>query len=383
MRRIPLGWLQLWKEKARFGVAISGVAFAVVLILVALGFRESMFESATRYHSKLLYDIALFSPESQFIVRPQAFSRRRLYQALAVPGVQSVSPVYIDQAVWKNPITFAGRAIFVIGFDPADPVLDARGVVENFEEIKVRDVALFDEGSRPEFGPIVERFRAGSLTSVEVNDREIDIAGLFEMGSSFGIDGALITSDVTFLRLFPGRLPGLINLGLIRVEAGGDVEEVRAVVRRELPADVLVLTKPEFIARERAYWGATTPIGYVFALFAIVGFVVGTIIVYQILFANVSDHRAEYATLKAMGHSNAYLSRVVLEQALILAVLGYIPGYVICTWLYQAAAEATQLPIYMTHLRAGVVLLLTISMCVVSGVSSLRLVRKADPADIF
>ena len=118
----PLGWLQLWKRKARFGVALCGVSFAVVLILMQLGFRESMFESATRYHARLLYDIALFSPESQYIISPESFSIRRLYQVLGLDEVESVSPVYIHLADWKNPYNHRGRRIFVIGFELAEAV---------------------------------------------------------------------------------------------------------------------------------------------------------------------------------------------------------------------------------------------------------------------
>ncbi len=146
---------------------------------------------------------------------------------------------------------------------------------------------------------------------------------------------------------------------------------------------MLVFTKKQFIARERAYWGASTPIGYVFAFGAIVGFIVGAIIVYQILFADVSEHISEYATLKAMGYSNVYLSGVVIQQALILALLGYLPAFAVCLWLYDAAAEATRLPVYMTAARALGVLAATVAMCCLSGLSAMRVVWKADPAEIF
>jgi putative ABC transport system permease protein len=192
-----------------------------------------------------------------------------------------------------------------------------------------------------------------------------------------------VTSDVNFLRLFPDQPRGVIHLGLIQLRQGADVDRVRDEIDDMLPADVLVFTKEQFIARERAYWGAATPIGYVFAFGAIVGFVVGAIIVYQILFADVSEHLSEYATLKAMGYSNAYLSGVVIQQALILALLGYLPAFGVCIWLYGAAAEATRLPVYMTAARALGVLGATVAMCCLSGLSAMRVVWKADPAEIF
>lgn len=381
--RLPLGWLQLWKEKTRFAVALSGVAFAAILILMQLGFRESMFEGATRYHSQLVYDIALFSPESQYIVAPESFSIRRLYQVAGLHEVESVSPIYIRRATWKNPYNFRGRAIVVIGFDIADRIFDKPGILDNLDTISLQDTLLFDDKSRPEYGPIAADFRAGREIENELNHRSIKIGGLFSLGTSFGIDGTLVTSDVNLLRIFPDQPRGVIHLGLIQLREGADVDRVRDEIDDLLPPDVLVFTKEQFIARERAYWGATTPIGYVFAFGAVVGFIVGAIIVYQILFADVSEHVSEYATLKAMGYSNAYLSGVVIQQALILALLGYLPAFVVCIWIYDAAAEATRLPVYMTAARALGVLGATVAMCCLSGLSAMRVVWRADPAEIF
>jgi putative ABC transport system permease protein len=381
--KIPLGWLQLKKEKLRFAVALLGVAFAVILILMQLGFREAMFGSAVRYHEHLRYDIALLSPEMAFIVQPRSFSNRRLYQARGVTGVASVSPIYLALGQWKNPVSHEMRSIFVVGIEPADGALALPGVESQLARITVQDAVLFDDASRPEFGPIAERVRSGAPVSVELNNRQIHVAGLFSFGTSFGIDGSVVTSETNFLRIFANRQRGLIELGLVRVEPGQDPARVRDAIRAALPRDVLVLTRSEFVAKERAYWDASTPIGYVFAFGVLVGLVVGGIIVYQILFADVSDHLAEYATLKAMGYSNAYLSGVVIQQAVILAVLGYLPGIAICLLLYRISSRATLLPLEMTWERGVGVLALTVAMCAISALVALRKVRSADPADVF
>jgi putative ABC transport system permease protein len=383
MFKLPLGWMQLKKEKLRFAVALAGVGFAVILILMQLGFRESMFASAVRYHEAFRYDIALISPETAFIVAPRPFADRRLFQALSVPGVRSVSPVYLSQGFWKNPYTFAARQIFVLGIRTADASLDIPGLAPLLDRITREDVVLYDRAGRPEFGAIAEHFDAGDPVSAELNNRRVDVGGIFDFGTSFGIDGSVLTSDVNFLRIFPNRQRGEINLGLIRIEPSADPDRVAEALRRLLPADVLVLTKAEFIARERRYWGETTPIGYVFAFGVVVGVVVGGIIVYQILFSDVSDHLAEYATLKAMGYSNSYLSGVVLQQAVILAILGYLPGLGIALLLYRTAGQATRLPLAMTLERGIAVLVLTVAMCSVSALIALRKVRSADPADVF
>ena len=381
--RRPLGWLQLRHRPLRLLVALAGIGFAVLLILMQLGFRSALFESAVRFHERFRYDIALFSPDSVFIVRPQPFSIRRLYQTLAVEEVENITPVYIFPAVWKNPWNNDRRSINAIGLSPEDDALDAPGFSEALQKLTQQDTVIFDSESRPEFGAVVEALRDTGTLKTEINDREIDVVGLFEMGTSFGIDGTVIMSDDNWLRLFPERQRNEIHLGLIQLNEAADPNQVRDELQAYLPDDVLVLTKADFVERETNYWAAATPIGYVFAFGAIMGFVVGGIIVYQILFSDVSEHLNEYATLRAIGYSNRFVSGIVIQQALILALLGFIPGILISNGLYGTAAAATHLPIHMTLERALTVLLMTLVMCSISALLAVRKVRKLDPAEVF
>ena len=378
-----LGWLQLRHKPLRLAVALSGIAFAVLLIMMQLGFRSALFESAVRFHERFDYDIALFSPDSVFIVRPQPFSIRRLYQAVGFEAVEEVTPVYIFPSVWKNPWNNERRSINTVGFRPDDALLDLAGFEEARALLRRQDVVLFDRASRPEFGPVAEHFETGAPVVTEINDREIGVVGLFEMGTSFGIDGTVITSDDNWLRLFPDRPRSDIHLGLIRLKPGQDPARLRDALDEYLPDDVLVLTKPQFVQREKDYWNSATPIGYIFAFGAIMGFVVGAIIVYQILFADVSEHLNEYATLRAIGFSNGFVSGIVLQEAAILAVLGYLPGVAIVWWLYGKAAAATNLPLYITQERAVTVFLMTLAMCAISALMAVRKVRRLDPAEVF
>ena len=380
---MPLGWLQLKHKPLRLLVALSGISFAVLLIMMQLGFRSALFESAVRYHEHFDYDIALFSPDSVFIPRPQPFSIRRLYQTLGFDAVEGVTPVYIFPSVWKNPWNNQRLSIFTIGFKPDEPLLDIAGFDEVRKLLKKQDVILFDAGSRPEFGPVADTIESGEPLFTEINDREMEVVGLFEMGTSFGIDGAVITSDDNWLRLFPDRPRSEIELGLIRLKDGHDPDRVRDAMAEYLPDDVLVLTRQQFVQREKDYWNSATPIGYVFAFGAIMGFVVGAIIVYQILFADVSEHLNEYATLRAIGYKNRFVSGIVLQQAVILAVLGYLPGLAIVHWLYGKAAAATNLPLYITQERAFTVFLMTLAMCAISALLAVSKVGRLDPAEVF
>ena len=382
-KRIPLAWLQPSKEKARLSIALAGVAFAVILVSMQIGFQSSMYDSAIRYHHLFQYDLVMLSPSTPFIGYPESFSRRRLYQTLAVEQVEAVTPIYIRQGMWKNPWQHKRRGLLVVGFDPNHDILAISGVQENLDLLKLPDTALFDSASRPEFGPVAAKFQEQGEVKAEVNDRRIHVPALFHLGSSFGIDGSLITSDLNYQRIFPDRPAGFIELGLIHLSEDTDSVAVQQTLVSALEQDVEILTQTEFIERELEYWRTTTPIGYVFGFGAIMGLIVGCVIVYQILFADVSEHQAEYATLKAMGYKNSNLSTMVLNEAAILAVLGFIPGLLVTVVLYQGMAEATSLPIVMTFERGITVFLMTLGMCAISGLMALRKVRSTDPAEVF
>lgn len=380
---LSLAWRQLAREPMRMVVAGAGVAFAVTLIFMQLGFQRALFDSAVRLHTRLDGDMFLISRQSDYLVGMKPFSRRRLYQAGGFRGVESVHAIYTGLTAWKNPATHESRNIFAIGFDPKDSIIKIAGLTERLRDLQMPDVVLYDRLSRPEFGPVVSWFDAGRPVATEAAGRAVRVVGLFDLGTSFGIDGNLITSDINFLRILTYRSPGLIDIGLIRVAPGFDPQAVRDTLAASLPKDVLVLTKQQFAEREKHFWGTSMPIGFLFSFGAAMGLVVGTIIVYQILFADVSDHLTEYATLKAMGYTNAYLFAVVLQQAIILALLGYVPGLAISWELYRRARESTHLPLQLTLSVSAAVLGLTVLMCCISGAITLRKIRSADPAEIF
>ncbi|MGB0563529.1 MAG: ABC transporter permease DevC [Spirulinaceae cyanobacterium] len=381
--KTPLAWLQLTHERMRLVTAMAGISFANILMFMQFGFRDALFESSVVLHQKVEGDIFLLSPESTALIAMDTFSQRRLYQAMGVEGVSAIYPMYLDFALWKNPETKGTRGIMVIGINPVHDFLDFPGVAANAEVIKRTDVVLFDQASRPEFGPIAELFASQDLVQTEAAGRRLTVGGLFEMGASFGADGNIIVSDVTFQEIFPSRDRGLIEVGVIQLAPNASREAVLQTLRDKLPNDVMVFSKQEFIDFEKDYWQSGTAIGFIFTLGAAMGFVVGVVIVYQILYTDVADHLPEYATLKAMGYSNGYLLGVVFQEALILAVIGYIPGFGISSFLYVLTRNAASLPMIMTMGKAMTVGIMTLVMCLGSGAIAVRKLSAADPADIF
>jgi len=382
-RKTPLAWRQLMKEKTRLAVAVAGITFADMLMFIQLGFESALFDAAVKPHRNLQADLILINPQFQTLFSVKNFSRERLYQTLGYEGVQSVNSVYISTGQWRNPETRLERAILVWGVDPVQPAFKSPEINQNQDHLKQLYQVLFDQAGRPEYGAVGDIFKKTGKFDTELNSKAVFVKGLFTDGASFAADGNVITSDSTFLQLFPERKPDRIEVGLITLKPDANPEKVRSQLVNGLPKDVRVLTPEEFAKVERTYWEEGTGIGFIFGLGTAVGFIVGIVIVYQILYSDVSEHLPEYATLKAMGYTDNYLLGVLIQEALLLAILGFIPGFILSVGLYQVTYAATMLPIFMKMERAIQVWILTVIMCSVSGAIAMRKLRSADPADVF
>ncbi len=378
-----LAWLQLTREKPRFITAIAGITFACVLIFMQLGFLESLYVSSTRPHQLLNADLVLAHPRLQTFFSPISFPRQRLYQALGYQGVETVTAVRIGTIKWRNPLSSNIRSILVFGIDPAKEPFALPDVIANAHYLKLFNRILFDRLSRPEFGPIAELLASKGPLSVELNSKAVKVAGLFSIGASFAADGNAITSDTTFNYLFGKQSSNEIDLGLIKLAPEADKESVKRSLQKAYGNQVQVYSKSEFAEVEKKYWAESTGIGFIFTLGVFVGFIVGIVIVYQILYSDVADHLSEYATLKAIGFHDNYLLEVLALESVILALVGFIPAFLISIAMYFAAAEVTALPVFMTWQRAVLVFALALSMCVISGAIASRKLRYADPADVF
>ncbi|MEY4800400.1 MAG: DevC-like transporter permease component, partial [Cyanobacteriota bacterium] len=371
-RRIPLAWLLLTRQPVRLAVALAGIAFAGILMFMQLGFRDGLFDASVTIHRLFDTDLVLISPRSSSSVSMAGFPRRRLVQAMADPDVEGITPVHWNLLLWRNPDTKATRSILTLGFEPADPLFTDPSLAPKAKLLQDRGRVLFDELSRPEFGPVAEWFRSGRTVESEINGKKVRVAGLVGLGTSFGADGNLLTSQETYLQLLPNTPPGSIEVGLIRLRPGADADEVVERLKRDLPDDVSVLTKTGFIAFEQNYWRSSTSIGFIFTLGAAMGFVVGCVIVYQILYSDVSDHLPEYATLMAMGYRLPTLLGVVAREGILLAVFGYLPAYAAGQGLYLLVRNATQLPVSMNLTRALTVFIMILVMCMGSATLAMR-----------
>lgn len=388
MQRTPLALLNLIHDRKKFLTSMAGVAFAVLLMFLFTGFKNALYDSQTQLLEKLNGEIVIINRLKENMFVPRAFARRRLYQAQAFDGVDGAYALYLSDARWKNPDTRKSRPVRVIAYNPSEPVLAIPEVLAREQDLKLPNTAMIDSRSRAELGPL----ETGVIT--ELADREIRIVGTFSLGTDFASgNGNLIMSDQNFLRFFANRGPeeeqrsfATVDIGLLRVAPSANIDALVQALSEGIPKDVLVLPMDGptgFIARERTYWEVNTTIGFIFSLLTTMGFVVGIILVYQILYTDVADHWSEYATLKAIGYNNAYLFGVVIQEAIILSVLGFIPGLLISALFYNLGAGVTGLLFKMTLERIANIYILTLVMCLISGAVAVRKVQHTDPAEVF
>ena len=382
MRRVSVAWRNLLHERTRLIVAIAGVAFAVLLMFMNLGFLGALVTTTINFYEQFNADIFLSSPETLEVSSTTVFPKERLYQAEGVPGVARAMALYSNYVLWRNPQPpHSSRAMFVWAYNPDDPVflMPELNTPEARRILRQPNVVFYDLRSRPEFGPS----DVGIVT--EADRRRVTIGGQYSLGGGFAADGTLVMSDLNFARYLSPRPLSLVDTGLIQVAPGANVERVARALRQALPADVEVFTKAEIILRDQTYCITSTSIGFIFGLGVVVSIIVGIVIVYQILYTDIRDHLPEYATMKAMGYRNRYLFKVVLQEALLLAAMGYVPGLLVSLALYQLTVNATAgtLPVQMNMGRVFLVLSLTVLMCSISGLLSVRKAVSTDPAEVF
>ena len=382
--RTPLAWKNLTHDRKRLALAVGGIGFAVLLMFMQLGFRGALFDSTLALPRRFDADIVLLHTHRYTLTVRQKFPRRYLELAQGAAAVDAAQPIYFESNLsnWKLPGQPVGPPIRVLGFDPKRPPLLISDVEKRAERLVRSDTVLFDRASKEDFGDL----KVGD--TAELNGRRVTVAGDYTLGTDFADDGTILCSERTFNSIFFAYLPdeqGLeeCDIGLIRLKQGADLAAARDEIDALLPPAVLVMTKDQFLEREFDFWNKATPIGYIFALGTVMGFIVGMIICYQILFSDISDHMREFATLKAMGYRPRYFVSLVLQEALLLAMFGFLPGMVAGQLLYEVVSMATGLQVTMSVPRVGGVILLTTLMCTISGFLTMRKVVTSDPAELF
>ena len=371
------GWRLLWHEKGRNALAVGGIFIAVLMIFLQLGFYSCVPKGGMQVYDQLRFDLLMTSTSYVFQGQSYDFPRRRLYQALSLPEVTSAAPFYQSEASWLNMENRLRRDVFVMAFKPDDEVFKQDDIERQREVIKRPDTVLVDAATLAVYGP------QASGRPVEIGERAVTIGGRYSIGTGFLGLGVVLTSDLNFVRMFPDRSLATVSLGLIRLNPGANAGEVAARLRQILPADTKIFTNSELEAEEVKYWRTRTATGLIFGFGVAISIVVGIVILYQTMATQVIRHLAQYATLKAIGYTDGYLSGIVVSMAVTLAAIAFVPSLAAALIVYDKVRAITRLPIEMTAARLAAVLVLSLAMSALSALIAARILRRANPADLF
>lgn len=381
---IPLAWRQLTRDRKRFATAIIGVTFGVVLMLYQLGLYTAFLRMVVFPHSMLKGELIITSRSYAYFYHNRFFSRRILYEVQSFPGVASIAPLQVNFLKWKNTTTGVDMVIAVLACNPSQNPFVVPELEKGVQLLKNGENVLFDRQSAgADFGKVAEAFeREGEVVS-ELEHVRVSVQGLFSMGRTLAATGHIITSDQAFGRIYPQRPANMINMGLITLTKGADPEEVRARLSAFLTKDVRIVTSSEFRRAEQSYWMSRTAVGFICIAGMLVGMCVGGIVVYQILYTDVTDHLREYATLKALGITDWFLFRIIMTEALILLLTSFLPSALLSGVMFHVTRLGAGMPTKLAAPEVLIVFCMAAAMCVLSGFLATRKLKTADPADIF
>ncbi|WP_272007528.1 ABC transporter permease DevC [Roseovarius sp. ZX-A-9] len=381
--RLPIGWLQLSHNKGRLFAAVSGVAFANLLVFMQLGIMGALNGSTVAPYALLNADIIISSQEGNTLTDSEHIARVHMFEALGVAGVADATPLYINNL----PFTLddgTSVSLLTFGMNTTKRHFVASAIAPYLEQLTIENTVLLDEGTRGMPASVIEGLSAGTPFSFEANGGTLTAIGTMNVGGGFLADGMLVTSDQTFLRFFSSRDSGAPDHILLRIDDGVSGDTVAERLRAVLPAaSVRVLTIQEARDADLAFMSSERPTGIIFGFGVFMGILVGLVIVYQVLSTDVADHLREYATFKAMGYGHPFFLGIVFEEAIVLAIFGFIPGFIVSMGLYAGLVAVTSLPITMVASRAIYVFLGTLAACALSGAIATRRLASADPADLF
>lgn len=370
----PLAQRNLFHDKVRLAVTLTGIVFAVVLIVVELG----LFVGFTVTTSSLIdnsgVDLWVTSKHVPYVELGVPFSERKLYQVRAVPGVADAQKYITRWTQWKRT---DGRqeSVQIVGFNPGAGLGEPWGLIEGtVEDLKIPDSIIVDELYKQKLGVT----RVGEV--FEINGHRARIVGFTRGIRAFTTAPYVFT---TFKRAQDyGRIPADQTIYvLVKTLPGADFAQVRREILSRVK-DVDVFTSQEFSRMTRSYWMFTTGAGVAVLLAAVLGLVVGFVVVAQTIYATTVDHLREFGTLKAMGAPNSYVYKVILKQAAISAVIGYVLGMIVSIFVVHASQHGGAAIVLPYQMAIGM-FFLTLLMCVAAALVSINKVTRLDPAMVF
>jgi putative ABC transport system permease protein len=361
-------------DKIRLAVTLTGVIFAVVLVAIQVGLFIGFQTATSNVIDNSKADFWVMSKGVGYIEAGLPFSERKFYQALAVPGVSAAEKYIVQFSRWRRP-DGGEENTEIVGFDPDTGFGGPWNVVEGRAEyVKQADAVIIDRLYQKKLGVT----HLGQVC--EIRGRRARVVGFTEGIRTFTTAPTVFTSFKNAQNYMPLDVDRTTYL-LIKVAPGTDIETVRNELKFRL-RDVDVWTTAEFSKLTRNYWMFGTGAGITVMIAAVLGLIVGVVVVAQTIYAATIDHIREYGTLKAMGATNGYIYRVILRQAVASALIGYAVGIAIAIGAEIASRSGGAAILLPGVVRVGL-FGLTLGMCVSAAMVSINKVTKIDPAMVF
>jgi putative ABC transport system permease protein len=350
---------------------------AILLVFVELGFFYAVPRGGLLLYDNMRFDLLLASDQYEYQAQPSAFPLSQLEKVQSSPHVAEATPIYFGVAKWKGGQGDLWPDVFMIGYDPASHVFTPDSINGQTAVLDRADTVLVDSSTRPIFGSL----DTGRV--VEIDDRKVTIGGQYTLGTGFMGLGVALASTANFARLFPQRGSAIVNLGAIRLKAGVDPDSAARDLQKLVGSGTRTFTRQQLDAHETAYWTTRTSVGIIFGSGLLISFVVGIMIVYQIVSTQVGRQLPQFATLKAIGYRDRALATTVSAMSLLIVIAGFIPALAAAMGLYSVIRQKTLLPVMMSEMRLLAVFAAALGMAVISALLSVWVLRRADPADVF
>lgn len=374
---LQIAWRILADQKGRTVLATGGIFIAILLVFIELGFFVAVPQGGMLIYDHMRFDLLVVSNKYLFQAQSGQFARARLDAVRKEAAVAQATPVYLGVGKWQDPKGGLKLDVALIAIDPGAGAFAVPDIERQKAILERPDTMLVDSATRSLFGPLT----AGRV--VDIAGHKQTIGGQFVMGTGFLGLGVAVVSEATFFRMFPQRPRDTVNLGLVTLKPGADLDAAATALRAVLPADTQVFTRAGLVAHEDEYWTTRTGTGLIFGSGLVVSFVVGIMVLYQTLATQITRQLPQFATLKAIGYSNRFLDAIVLSESFLIMLVAFVPALAAALVVYAQVRRETLLPLALTPVQLGTVFAITLAMAGVSAMLSLSGLRRADPAEVF
>ena len=372
-RGLYIGLRLLLHRPARLLLSCSALSVAVVIMFVELGMFRAIVDSQANIPTLIEGDLVAISKHRVHLNKFNDFDHIRIHQIRALGEVRDVIPIYKEALGIRNPDTGRLKRIVVYAFPPESAPFRL-GTAEVVQRLKITRSLLFDTKFRDIYGELALGDR------LELGNQYFELRGYVELGPNLISDGNVIISESSMFSIWPRSEP---SMAVIRLKPGVDLQRGFAAVHNSVGEYLTIMTPHELYTREVAYTTHVAPVGGIFAVGVVAGLIIGVMICYQVLFNEVTDHLAQYATLKAMGFSGGFLRSIVIEESVFLSLIGFCIGSIISYFLYQLIAGRAALLMHFHGSSVAAVAILSVLMCIAAGIIAGRKVQRSQPAELY